>query len=114
MELQTLSHGSIIRIKGSQPQHMIKVGTEAGYWAGKGKQLTGERPWTTRGIDVLHNGPMADKLAQRDVERAAWDAAPLLHHGDVVTIEGKTYRVIVNGAQYADPVEFRPYVEVVG
>ena len=105
--MKTLAHNDTVRIQGSQPHHMIKIGTETGFAAGRWPVLMDESPWTTRACDVLHSGSKESKLAEFEREHKAFEAAPLLENGELVAIEGKTYKVIVNGPQYADPITFR-------
>ena len=62
--------------------------------------------WTMTGIlwgIAAMNNPMNN---QHHMTGAEIDAAPVLSNGQLVSIEGVTYRVRIAGDQYSDPIHF--------
>lgn len=112
----TLSHNQEIRVKGfSRLANKITVGTCRGY-AAKYKE-DGEAShqralknghdtaWTNQAASVLSDN-YKGKAEELDRAAAATAAAPEIEDGQVVEIEGETFRVKVLGERYSDPVKF--------
>lgn len=108
----TLKHNDIIKIPGSRQFDMIQVSTFAGWKGGAAwKKDWAAKPgddivWTTKNAPCITDAPKAVKDAERAREQAAFDAAPMLENGTVVEVDGKSYRVRINGVRYSDPVAF--------
>lgn len=91
-----LIHHQEIRIPGSEPRHRILAGFSP---------QTGEA-WTTRACSVISNDSPEAKAKEASIRSEAFDVAPMVHDGDLVTFDGIPYQVKINGIRYSDPVAF--------
>jgi len=46
------------------------------------------------------------KAAKLAADKAAYEAAVLVENGEIVEIEGRTYKTVYTGIQFSDPVKF--------
>ncbi len=113
----TLRHGQVIRVAGfSQYANRITVGTTRGYVGGTYGPEAGERAHKraiTNGFDTAWTNQEHSELNFRhgEFEDAAVinddiAAAPVLHEGQQVEIEGETFTVRVSDEMFSDPVSF--------
>lgn len=114
-----LIHNQEIRVKGFKYANKITVSTVRGWAASKyqsteasieeevsrAKALGHDMVWALQEAAALtENYPgKAEELARK---AAATAAASEVADGDIVEIEGRTYKVRVMGEQYCDPVHF--------
>lgn len=112
----TLTHNQEIRVKGfSNLANKITIGTCRGYAAqynedGEASHARAlanghDTAWTNQAASVLTSDykGKAEELDRAAAERAS---AVEIEDGQVVEIEGESFRVKVLGERYSDPVKF--------
>ena len=113
-----LSHNDLIRVGGFRNFLDISVGTLRGYACERSQSAAAVikrafgfghplEPWTCQESGMLTSDYTGkyDYHAAKDARRAA---APMVVAGQVVEIEGRLFKVKVNGENYNDPVDFVP------
>jgi len=117
MQNITLSHGQIIRVKGF-PHYagQITIGTVQGYAAKYGEDqaealdraVKNGHPlvWSHQESAVL-SSDYQGKAEAAAAKAAAIAAAVEVENGQIVSVEGRSYKVYVNGQQYSDPIGFK-------
>ena len=113
-----LTHKQEIRVAGfSIYAGRITVGTIEGTTTPEMLPEAIERAKANR-FDIawaLQESPMLTanypgKAAELEAKAAATAAAPEVADGDIVEIEGRTYKVRVMGERFCDPIHFVPVV----
>ena len=112
-----LTHKQIVRVKGFSPYaSKITVGTARGFAsqyqedaeAAHARTLANgnDTAWLTQEAAVI-SSDYKGKSEALDSQAAAISAAVEIEDGQIVSIEGERFRVIVTGERYSDPVHFR-------
>ena len=71
----------------------------------KAKELGHQTAWTLK-MPACLTADYPGKAAKLAADKAAYEAAVLIENGEIVEIEGRTYKTVYTGIQFSDPVKF--------
>jgi hypothetical protein len=117
MKPTQLTHGQVVRGFGFSPNtNLIQVRTVRGFAADNGeapetayancRKLGHATAWTSQQPSVLTDY-YAGKMKELAEERQAIRESVILDDGQLVIIEGETFKVRLAGDQFCDPIHFK-------